>query len=277
MQDISTLLSNLGLDQDDSKTYVLLLETGPISAGKLAKRLGVARSSLYGFLKRLVDRGLVVESQRGGIKQFVAEHPNKVSKLFDERIEQLQSDQERYKQILPELQSKRPDKLLTPKLQLFEGADGLRQVLKDMLLYSNMATEAFWPIQYMLDVLGSDFFRYLNKERIKNNLFTRAVWPQNQIVNIKEHPYLGSGGEFKREIRIAPKGVNISMGYWVYGNKVAFISSRKECFGFIIESRELVETLKTQFELLWAQSDPLETKKTGETESFIAGLNQLNA
>ena len=72
--------------------------------------------------------------------------------------------------ILPELRSKLPEKLLTPRLQLFEGAEGLRQVLKDMLLYSNLETQAFWPIQHMLDVLSPDFFRYLNKERIKNNL-----------------------------------------------------------------------------------------------------------
>lgn len=273
MQDISALLSSLGLDQDDSKTYILLLETGPIAAGKLAKKLGVARSSLYGFLKRLVEKGLVVESQRGGIKQFAAEHPDKIDKLFNERVEQLQKDQQTYQSMLPELRSQRAQKLLNPRLQLFEGADGLKHVLKDMLLYSNLETQAFWPIQKMIDILGTDFFRYLNKVRIKSNLYTRTIWPSDQIIDIKKHPYMGAGPDFKREIRIAPKDMHFTMGYWIYGSKVVFVSSRKESFGFIIESAELTDMLKAQFELLWAASSPLSVDPQ-DAQPFIDELER---
>ena len=92
----------------------------------------------------------------------------------------------------------------------------------------------------------------------ENNLYTRAIWPINQKIDIKKHPYLGVGEDFKREIRIAPKGVDFSMGYWIYKNKVAFISSRKESFGFIIESKELVDMLLSQFEIIWKMSKKIE-------------------
>jgi len=38
---------------------------------------------------------------------------------------------------------------------------------------------------------------------------------------------------------------------------VAFLSSAEEGYGFIIQSQELVNTLKAQFELLWDISKPL--------------------
>lgn len=268
---LHTSLKELGLDQEDTETYLYLLETGNVTAGKLAKKLGVPRSSLYGYLKKLVDKGLVVESQREGVKVFTAENPDKINQLFRERIERLQTEQQTYKTLLPDLRSKQPQKLLSPKLQMFEGSNGLQQVLKDMLLYSSMETQAFWPIAHMLDILSPDFFRYFNKERIKNNLYTRAVWPETQIIDIKDHPYLGSGNNFKREIRIAPKHIDISMGYWIYGNKVAFISSRKESFGFIIESQELVQTLQSQFELLWQVSQALNPDPK-DSEEFLKNL-----
>ncbi len=81
------------------------------------------------------------------------------------------------------------------------------------------------------------------------------------MVDIKEHPYLGAGEEFLREIRLAPPAIDFSLGYWIYGNKVAFLSSREESFDFIIESSELCQTLKSQFEMVWRAAKVLELEK----------------
>jgi len=254
---IENILSGLGLETEEIKTYLLLLETGPITAGNLSKKLGFPRSSLYGFLKRLQDQGMVNESKKFDIKIFSAEAPEKISLLFKQRIEDLAEKQSLYESILPDLRKLQPSKLITPKLQIFEGEEGLKSALKDMLLYKNISTQAFWPIKKMVDILTPDFFRYLNKERIRNNLYTRAIWPKSQKLDVKQHPYLGVGERFLREIRIAPAEMDFSMGYWIYGNKAVFISSRKESFGFIIESSELIQMLLVQFELVWKISKPL--------------------
>jgi hypothetical protein len=126
-----------------------------------------------------------------------------------------------------------------------------------MLMYSNVETIAFWPIKSMMETLTPEFFRFHNQLRIKNNIYTRAIWPINQTVDIKKYPFMGQGQTHLREIRIAPKSIDFKMGYWVYGNKVAFISSLKENYGFIIESKELVEVLKLQFEVVWDKSKKL--------------------
>ena len=41
------------------------------------------------------------------------------------------------------------------------------------------------------------------------------------------------------------------MGYIIYDKKVAFISSHKESFGFIVESVEFAGLQKMQFDILW--------------------------
>ena len=203
-----------------------------------------------------------------GVKTFAAEAPEKINLLFEQKIEGLQKQQKDYQDILEQLRQAQPVGLMPPKFQLFEGQDGVRHILKDMLLYRNLETQAFWPIKAMVDMLSPDFFRYLNKERIKNHVYTRAIWPREQVVDVATHPYLGAGEGFLREIRVAPEGVAFSMGYWIYGSKVAFISSRKESFGFILESAELVEMLRAQFEVLWQLSTVLNTKSE-KTEAFL--------
>lgn len=256
---IEDLLNPLGINAEMTKIYLALLETGSITAGDLAKRLGMPRPSLYGHLEKLHGVGMVAQSvNASGVKTFTAEPPEKISLLFNQKIEYLNDAREHYSNAVTSLQQQFPTTLLRPKFQLFEGEEGVRHVLKDMLLYRNMQTSALWPMATMLKALSPEFFRYFNKERIRNALYTRALWPSNQVVNVAEHPYLGIGKAFQREIRIAPKAIDFSMGYWIYGNKAAFISSQKEQFGFIIESAELVAMLLAQFNVLWEISTPLQ-------------------
>lgn len=271
---LENIFNSLGLEPEEAKIYLFLMETGAITAGNLSKKMGIPRSSIYGFLKRLQTHNLIVESQKQGVKTFSAESPEKINLLFRQRQESLSKSQELFKNLLPELKPKQSKKLITPQVQIFEGKEGLQAALKDMLLYYDMETQALWPIKTMVDVLSPEFFRYLNKERIKNGLYTRAIWPQTQIVDIAEHPYLGVGNEFKREIRLAPVEMDFSMGYWIYGNRVVFISSIKESFGFIIESEELVQTLKAQFEIIWSQSKKMSVNPQA-TQAFIKEIERF--
>ncbi|MEI8223965.1 MAG: helix-turn-helix domain-containing protein [bacterium] len=266
---IEKTLSQFGLRDDEIKTFVFLLENGQQTAGVLAKKTGLSRPSLYGFLRKLKEMGLVTESQKNGIKTFFACSQEKLEKLFQEKIEELEQGRETVKKVYEMVSMN--GILTNPKFQLFEGKEGLKQILKDMLLYRDLETKSYWPIQAMVEILGEGFFKELNRERIKRRLYTKAIWPESQKLDIKKHPYLGFGKAFMREIRIAPKNISFSMGYWIYGNKVACISSKKEAFGFIIESKELVEMLSSQFELMWYASKPI-TGKPEDGNDFLKNI-----
>jgi sugar-specific transcriptional regulator TrmB len=267
---IEDILKKLDLREEEIKAFIFLLGNGAQTAGDLAKKTGISRPSLYGFMRKLQKMELVIESQKNGIKIFIASSKEKVSSLFDAKIVELEKGKFSIEKVYNEVI--KVGATVSPKFQLFEGKEGMKLVLKDMLLYRDIETKSYWPIKAMIEILSEDFFKTLNKERIKRRLTTRAIWPQNQVVDIKRYPYLGTGVKFLREIRIAPKDIGFSMGYWIYGNKVAFISSKKEAFGFIIESKELVEMLSSQFEVMWKLSKPIKTKDT----DGIDFLNEIN-
>ena len=69
--------------------------------------------------------------------------------------------------------------------------------------------------------------------------------------------------ESLRTIRIAPNDIDTTLGYAVYGNKVAFISSKRENYGFVIDSKELADMHRSQFEHLWKESKPF-SKSNGK-------------
>ena len=251
-------LSGLDLNNDEIKIYLNLLESGTITAGNLSKKIGMPRATLYDVLKKMTDKGVINRTLKQGVRSFTAAAPEKLDQLFKKRIEDLEGQRNSYQKILPDLIGKMGLSMASPKFQVFEGVEGVQHVLKDMLMYRDCETLAFWPIKAMMEMLTPEFFRYHNKERIKNNLYTRAIWPEDEVVDVRKNPFLGMGKDFKREIRIAPTDVSFTMGYWAYRNKVAFLSSKAESYGFIIESQELVTMLKASFEVVWKISKKLE-------------------
>jgi HTH-type transcriptional regulator, sugar sensing transcriptional regulator len=57
-------------------------------------------------------------------------------------------------------------------------------------------------------------------------------------------------------LRWAPAGAVFTMTTWTYDDKVAFISSRRENFGVIIQSEEFSDLMNTLFAILWQVSRP---------------------
>ena len=58
---LTEILTTLDLDSSESSCYIFLLKNGATSVGKLSRKIGIPRSSLYGVLDRLGKRGLVGE------------------------------------------------------------------------------------------------------------------------------------------------------------------------------------------------------------------------
>lgn len=258
----------IGLGDSEAEVYLALLEFGVSTAGNLAKKINVPRSSLYGFLSALAEKGLVSQSENDGVKVWHAESPEKIGSILDEGIDEWSTAKANFHTFLPELLERQSLDFTTPRFRYFEGREGVRNILKDMLLYRDIVTEAFWPIRNMVEILGEEFFDYLNIHRIRQNLYTKAIWPPSRIVDIRRYKCLGVGKEFCREIRMAPEEIDCSMGYWAYHNRIAFVSSRNESFGFIVESRELRDMLSTQFNITWNVSKPLEVS-LDHTEEFL--------
>lgn len=267
---LDNIFQQLQLKKEHALVYSTLLESGPLPAGKLAKLLNMPRSSLYGFLADLAQKGLVLQSEKRAVKIWQASPPEKVQEVLDDQLNQIEKAKSSFANLLPDLTAKQKTDFIAPKFTYYEGVESVKQMLKDVLLYRDLETECIWPIKDMVEVFGKEFLeQYGTKERIKRNISNRVIVPQNKMIDIKDNPFFASSEKLMREVRIAPQNIDYSMGYWIYGNKVAFISSKKESFGFIVESRELSQLQKTQFETIWKVSKKVVTDDQ-TIEKFLA-------
>ena len=252
---IGKLLELFGVRDIESKIYEELLARGTLTASEIAKRVGISRTSVYDLLENLVETGLIMEALQGTTKKFIIQPPEKIQQLIAEKEKIL----EEAKGIAQELQENYKQKIVSakPRLQLFEGKKELQQMMKDLLLYRDITVRAYWPVKKMIKLLSPEFLVNFHKERASRNITLRIIWPSSQLSTTKEHDFLKSNNELKREARVAPHNVDFSLGYSIYKNTVRFISSSNENFGFLVDSFELAEMMKTQYDILWKISKPI--------------------
>ena len=246
MENIKEILAGINIPYPARKVYASLLEKGKATARTLSLRTGITRTSIYDQLKVLRDKGLITEQEVEGTTLFEISDVRKLSVILDDQIEKLNTQKDFLTKNIQKLIEK--SQTGQPKIRFFEGKDGVQQLLRDVLWYEDLTLYLYWPYNEMLNFLGKDFLVWFSTRRKIRNISIKTIWG-NRKEKIKNHIFIDDGEDVERRYLI---GKNLSpMGFMIYDNKVAFISSQKESFGFIVESLEFTALQKMQFDVLW--------------------------
>jgi predicted transcriptional regulator len=249
MENIKDILAGIGIPLPAQKIYVSLLKEGKASARTLAHRTGITRTSVYDQLRILRKKDLIIERLIEGTNYYEIGDVRKLSMLLDDRVEKLSAQQDYLAKNIASLIDK--SGAVQPKIRFFEGSDGVKQLFKDILWYDDTTLYLYWPYAHMLDFLGKEFLFWFSTRRKAHNIPIKTIWG-HATGNIKNHIFVDDGKDVERKYLIQK---NIpSMGFMIYDKKVAFVSSHKESFGFIVESAEFSCLQKMQFDVLWEKA-----------------------
>jgi sugar-specific transcriptional regulator TrmB len=119
-------LQSLGLTDEESKVYLAVLELGGAYVSAIAKKANVHRVSCYHTLGNLVTKGLISSLIRNNMKYFSVESPKVLVNQLEEKYHKAQ-------ELLPELLSLTNSLAYKPKIQYYEGLNGLQNIMEDTL------------------------------------------------------------------------------------------------------------------------------------------------
>ena len=233
------ILKEYGLSNNEIKVFLASLSLGSSKVNEISKKADLLRTTTYEVLKSLVEKGLVSYTIKSGVKYFEASDPNRLIRILEEK-------RERIKSILPELESLKGSVTEKPTIEFYEGKEGLKTILDDII-----KTQP----KEMLQLGSAKIFETLNfyfphwiKKRIKSKIYARIL--QENVPTIQE---LKKRDKLElREIRFLPKSFKINTHAQIYSNKVAIITlNQEELVGVVIENKDIVETQRSLFELLW--------------------------
>lgn len=236
------ILAQFGLSEKQAKVYLALLELGEARIGPLAARAGIKRTSIYNFMAELVELGIITKFEHNGRDYYRAEDPKKLQFLYEQRGRQLA-------ELLPELElAYQAAGVMPTRVSYFRNAAEMKQLLFRPLHEGVTAIDWLWARDVMKKVFPQDVLDDFKRRREGAKIFSRVIQPRsadasppNPALDKKKH----------RERRFAPKGTVYHASIMLFGDYVSFISSRRENFGVLIQSKEFAEACRVLFEGFW--------------------------
>ena len=119
-------LESIGLSKGESKVYVALLKLGSVPVYKLKEETQLHRTTIYDFLEKLLNKGLISYVIKGNVKFYNATTTNKLLEFIKEKEEQV-------KDILPQINKLSQSKQEEIRVEVFKGVEGVKTILNDIL------------------------------------------------------------------------------------------------------------------------------------------------
>lgn len=237
-------LIKAGLTLKQAKIYLACLELGQGTIPKIAKYAGIKRTTTYGIVDELCDLRLLKSSVKGKSQTYQAEDPENLVDLLESKKQNVQS-------VLPGLKELFNTHNIRPQMRFYEGKEGVKKIYEDILECSSKKVLQVVKVKEHIQALGKYSEEYF-KRRAEKGIMAYDLHPKSGDIYTAQRGT--TNAKYKRMVRYLPPDVFHAAMIMIYDYKVAMISTKKENFGFIIESKEFSDTLKSYFEYMWKLS-----------------------
>lgn len=235
--EIHEILAQIGLDKLQADVYLAALELGESTVLPIAKKAGIKRTYCYDILAELQRKNLVTYFEKNNRRRYVAENPEKIGQIMQERLKD-------FRDILPELKSIHNSAGVKPKIRFYEGKEGIMSVYEQFLTCKEMA--AIVSPNHIYKYIG-EFFSQFSMKMLAKKIKIRELTTADGATAA----YLASFQKPLQEARILPHDISLSTDMVIFDNKLAMISYSGELHAVVIESSSIVDTQKALFEIIW--------------------------
>jgi len=237
-------LKKLGFSDKFAKVYLALLRLGPSSVRTLAEFCELNRGTTYDALKWLKEKGVVNYHHKDTKQHFVAESPEKLHRIVQDREQELAQVDREIDRLMPELQALHHKGGERPVAKYYSRKE-LKDVLEDVLATCEGSEEKMYRI-YSVEGLRKylyEEFPTFSDARIAKGIDVRVI-------------AIGDGGELRGldERKWMKQGSAETSTYIIiYPGKTAYISldAKGEPIGVVIENDGVSETQRYIFDQLW--------------------------
>src|SRR3989344_1179281 len=241
-------LRKAGLDKNESVVYVALLRRGTATAKPIIESTKLHRQLVYNSLDSLIRKGLVSYFLESNIKHFKACDPKQLLDYFEKRRRMLAKREKIFKEAIPQLEKIFNQERESQSAEIYHGNRGMKTILYDTLKEnkeilimgaSDIKSEAFL---YHSKYIFPNYYKIKEKREIRLKILF-SVDMRNRSKEIDRLKY--------SESRILPKEFTSNSNMMIYGDKIAMIFWGSKPFGVIIQSRDIANSNRARFDLLW--------------------------
>lgn len=238
------ILVSLGLSRREAEVYYALLQVDDDLASEISERTKESRTNTYDTLNSLIKKGLVSYVIKNNKKYFIATNPKNLLRWMDLRKEEIDSEKKKVEELIPDILKLRLPKEKKVVVEVYEGKEGFRTALnrtiedakktnKEVLMLNALAN----MLEQIDPIYQAKYYTMKKQEKIK----TRYIF--NNKVNMPKSP----SSEYKF---LSSPSHNLSTTS-IHGDSVIFWLVTQPLIAIIVESKELAESYRNNFNELW--------------------------
>lgn len=259
MKTIEAILRSIGFLESEIATYLASLHQGPSTVLELTKYTGLSRQATYVVIDGLTERGIMSSVMRGKKKYYVAEDPDKLLSYAQRKETEMKDRLADLEHMLPELKLKVGGE--KPIVKLFEGKDGYRTVVEDIIASKSKTIEEIMDLEARASVISKDESAGILQHLRKAGVTLRGLYggrPRTQVVS-GDRIYLPD----------EEGGFNACVA--VYGEKVALFTYEGKMYSIMIENKALAQTIRILFSYAFKGSKGLEEHLSSDVSGATLG------
>jgi HTH-type transcriptional regulator, sugar sensing transcriptional regulator len=238
---IKNLLLKLDLAEKEIDVYFGALQLGPTTILKLSNQTGVSRTGIYPIIQNLIKKNLMAIEYDGWKKFFVAENPNKLNLILDQKKMELEN-------LLPEIIALYKTQESQNTIKIKNGKSEIKKVYLELLDIKNpkdyfvISNQEKWRL-----FLGDSFADEFIAKRAKVGFDIKMVFVDSPEARLD----FEMQRKFKQQIKLLGKNVNFDTNIVITDQTILIHSIKGSGNLMKIQNEGMIVTLKALFEIVW--------------------------
>lgn len=245
---IYSFLQSQDLNETDIKVYLDIYRHSQSFASSIAARTEIDRTTVYSAIKRLLKRGVIIQTKVNDVTAYTAVSPEIFTDKLDVEIQELQARKKAAAIFAEELSKLNKHSFFKPKIRIFEGAEAIRS-LYEQTLAPGTTQKAFVNLTHLPEPLKEYLRTHFIKSKIKKRVSSKVIIAEGK----KSDKYCSLDRNSNRQSKVVKNHPFELHAEIILFNKkeVAIIDFHQQIYGIVMESETLYKSIETVFDYIW--------------------------
>lgn len=241
------ILKDIGLSEHEAEVYFTMVSLGSSPVLKIARASGIKRTTIYSVLESLKSKGLVRVEPKGFKKMFVAESPERLETILENRKNKFKVNLLDFMQIY----NKGGGESL---IKIYEGSESARSVYEN-LLNDIKPGEDYMIIAGMKKAYETEkaFYDSLRDRRAKLPIRVRMLTTdpedeETQFVTKYQKNY-------NMEVKALPAETRLATNMVITPRRILIHQFDLPVLVIVIENKSIIKMQTELFEVLWKNAE----------------------
>ncbi len=262
MLTVQQTLQSLGLNTKECQVYLALLAAGASPASLLGRRTGITRSTAQYICQQLVRKKLATRIERNNTFIYTCEPPEKLLYLLQHEQEEIKEKADQVNRIIGVLKRMVNPNTTLPKVQFYEGQEGLID-LYERMLDMRRPIDSFEEEGALTELFHEYALEFVRK-RVERKIPNRCIAPTGSPYNVSDPK------KFIEVRLIDAKQFPFSCHIKICGDLVGIFSFEKDSpVGIGIWHRNIADNFRLLFDQLWQTLEAIPSSSMKDAEQKV--------